>query len=89
MDVINPHNAVTKCEFTLHPATPDWPAISSAKKNPRPTLELRTMSRRNLTYTLLVITSVVVSACSMPTAPAQEDTACRGGTIVGTGRSCE
>lgn len=47
------------------------------------------MSRRNLTYTLLVITSVVVSACSMPTAPAQEDTACRGGTIIGTGRSCE
>jgi hypothetical protein len=48
------------------------------------------MSRRHIAYAVLVIASFVISACSMPTAPAREDTTgeCRGGYIVGTGRTC-
>jgi hypothetical protein len=47
------------------------------------------MSRRNLAYLVLVVTSVVVSACASPTAPVREDTTCRGGINIGSGRSCE
>lgn len=46
------------------------------------------MSRRHLVYAALVVTSVVVSACSQPVAPVQEDTLCRGGVIVGNGNKC-
>lgn len=47
------------------------------------------MSRRHLTYVALVITSVVLAACSQPTAPVGEDTTCRGVIIVGSGNKCE
>lgn len=47
------------------------------------------MSRRNLSYFVLVVASVVVSACSQPTAPRSEDTStCRGGFIIGSGNTC-
>jgi len=47
------------------------------------------MSRRHIAYAVLVIASFVVSACAAPTAPTNTDTAiCRGGFIVGTGRTC-
>lgn len=48
------------------------------------------MSRRHLAYAALVIASFVVSACSAPTAPTRNDTTaeCRGGFVIGTGRSC-
>lgn len=45
------------------------------------------MSRRHLAYAVLVVASVVVSACFQPTAPVQEDTTCRG-VIVGQGNKC-
>jgi hypothetical protein len=47
------------------------------------------MSRRHLTYAVLVVTSLVVAACSQPTGPVREDTTCRGGTQVGSGFKCE
>jgi predicted small secreted protein len=49
------------------------------------------MSRRHLTYAALVITSVVLAACSQPTAPRGEDTigTCRGGIVVGSGKTCD
>ena len=49
------------------------------------------MSRRALTYAALVITSVVVAACSQPTAPRRDDTiVCNGKTIiVYSGRTCD
>ena len=43
------------------------------------------MSRRNLTYAVLVITSFVVAACSQPLAPRRDDTLCKSYEI-GTGR---
>jgi hypothetical protein len=47
------------------------------------------MSRRNLTYAVLVVTSVVLAACSQPTAPRRDDTTgCRIVITVGTGRQC-
>jgi hypothetical protein len=49
------------------------------------------MSRR-LAYAALFVTSVVISACAAPTAPTRDDTTtgeCRGGFIVGTGKSCD
>ena len=50
------------------------------------------MSRRALGYLALVVTSVVVSACSQPTAPRRDDTIdCPNGIIVqvGNGLVCE
>ena len=47
------------------------------------------MSRRNLTYIALVVASVVVSACSQPTAPQNSDTSCRIGTNGSSGFKCE
>ena len=47
------------------------------------------MSRRKLTYVVLVVASVVVSACSQPTAPRSEDTSCRIGTNGGMGFKCD
>lgn len=47
------------------------------------------MSRRHLTYAVLVIASAVMSACAQPTAPAGLDSACRGGYQVGAGNKCE
>ena len=49
------------------------------------------MSRRHLTYAVLVVASFVVSACSQPTAPVRDDTigTCRGGFVVGSGAKCE
>lgn len=47
------------------------------------------MSRRNLTYAVLVITSFVVAACSQPIAPVREDTIqCYGGVVIGQGAKC-
>ena len=63
-------------------------AFAPAKK-PRPHLEYRNMSRRHLAYAVLLVASVVVGACSQPMAPVSEDTTCRGGVIVSSGRSCE
>ena len=42
------------------------------------------MSRRNVTYAVLLIASVVVAACSQPLAPRADDT-CKSYEI-GTGR---
>ena len=47
------------------------------------------MSRRKITYAVLVVASFVVSACSQPTAPRSEDTACRVGTSGSSGFKCE
>jgi hypothetical protein len=47
------------------------------------------MSRRHLTYAALVVASIVVSACSVPTEPTREDTACRNPIIHGSGNKCE
>jgi len=49
------------------------------------------MSRRALGYLVLVVTSVVVSACSQPTAPRRDDTlVCDGITVVVvSGLTCE
>ena len=47
------------------------------------------MSRRNLTYVVLVLASVVVSACSQPMAPTNSDTSCRIGTNGSSGFKCE
>jgi hypothetical protein len=48
------------------------------------------MSRRHIAYAVLVVASIVVSACSQPTAPIANDTAnCRGGFIIGTGNTCK
>jgi hypothetical protein len=48
------------------------------------------MSRR-LTYVALLVTSVVLAACSQPTAPNREDTiVCDGITVVvATGLTCD
>jgi len=46
------------------------------------------MSRRHIAYAVLVVASVVVSACSQPTAPVRDDTMCRGGVLVGSGNKC-
>jgi outer membrane protein assembly factor BamE (lipoprotein component of BamABCDE complex) len=47
------------------------------------------MSRRRLTYAVLVVASFVVSACSQPTAPVRDDTiVCRGAVIIGNGVTC-
>ena len=44
------------------------------------------MSRRALGYLALIVTSVVVSACSQPTAPRRDDTAgCARGVVVSSG----
>jgi len=45
------------------------------------------MSRR-LAYAVLVLTSVVVSACSQPTAPRRDDTTCNLGTGGSGGVNC-
>lgn len=46
------------------------------------------MSRRHIAYAVLVVASLVVSACSAPTAPVAEDTTCKkGGVIIGGGYS--
>jgi hypothetical protein len=45
------------------------------------------MSRRHLAYAVLVVTSVVLSACAQPMAP-RRDTVCKGGIIVSTGEKC-
>lgn len=47
------------------------------------------MSRRHLTYAVLVVTSIVLAACSQPTAPVGDDTMCRGGVLLGSGNKCE
>jgi hypothetical protein len=47
------------------------------------------MSRRHLTYAVLVVTSLVVAACSQPTAPRRDDTTCRGGVSAGSGFKCD
>ena len=46
------------------------------------------MSRRQIAYVALLVTSVVVAACYQPTAPRREDTTCRGWTA-GSGRTCD
>ena len=46
------------------------------------------MSRRNIAYAVLLVASVVVTACTQPTAPRREDTTCRGGYQVGSGFKC-
>jgi hypothetical protein len=46
------------------------------------------MSRRHLTYAVLVVSSFVISACSQPLAPVNTDTTCRG-VITGQGNKCE
>lgn len=46
------------------------------------------MSRRHIAYAVLFVASFVISACSAPTAPAREDTTCRGGFQVGSGNKC-
>src|SRR5439155_3851434 len=85
-DVRKPHIRVTKCRFTVHPARPDCSRLFPARKT-RFNLESRTMSRRTLVYAALVITSVVVSACSQPTAPRRDDTTCRS-IQGGSGNKC-
>lgn len=45
------------------------------------------MSRRNLAYALLLVTSVVISACSQPMAPRRDDTLCKS-IQIGTGDKC-
>lgn len=50
------------------------------------------MSRRHLTYAVLLVTSIVVAACSQPTAPRGEDSlVCSDGRViyVSTGRTCD
>ena len=49
------------------------------------------MSRRALTYAVLLATSVVLAACSQPTAPRRDDTiTCRGiVVVVSSGRTCD
>ena len=51
------------------------------------------MSRRALTYAVLLVTSVVVSACAAaPTGPSREDTVTcpgRGVVILTAGKSCD
>ncbi len=47
------------------------------------------MSRRRLSYLVLVVSSVVVSACSQPTAPRSEDTSCRIGQSGSSGFKCD
>lgn len=44
------------------------------------------MSRRHLTYAVLVVASFVISACAQPTAPSGTDTTCRIGTNGSSGR---
>lgn len=46
------------------------------------------MSRRNLTYALLLVTSVVISACSQPMAPRRDDTLLCKSIAIGTGDKC-
>lgn len=45
------------------------------------------MSRR-LTYIALVLTSVIVAACSQPLAPSRTDTTCRSGYSGTAGDKC-
>jgi len=40
------------------------------------------MSRRNLTYALLLVTSFVVAACAEPMAPRHEDPVCKSYDIL-------
>jgi hypothetical protein len=41
------------------------------------------MSRRALTYAALLVTSVVLAACSQPTAPRRDDTiTCNGRSVI-------
>jgi hypothetical protein len=47
------------------------------------------MSRRNIAYAVLLVASVVVTACSQPTAPRREDTTCRGSISMGSGFKCD
>jgi hypothetical protein len=47
------------------------------------------MSRRHLTYAVLVVSSLVLGACAQPTGPVNTDTTCRGGIIVTTGAKCD
>ena len=48
------------------------------------------MSRRNLTYAVLFVASIVVSACSSATAPKNDTYTCWDGSIilVGSGAVC-
>ena len=48
------------------------------------------MSRRHIAYAVLVVASLVVSACSQPLAPSAETRTCQDGTviIVGNGVLC-
>ena len=45
------------------------------------------MSRRNITYAVLLVASVVMTACAQPLAPSRGDTACKT-YIQGTGDRC-
>lgn len=47
------------------------------------------MSRRHLSYAVLVVASFVLAACTQPTAPRPEDTTCRSGVSNGSGFKCE
>jgi hypothetical protein len=62
--------------------------LSSAKKTPA-ILEIRTMSRRNIAYAVLLVASVVITACSQPTAPRRDDTTCRAGVAGSSGFKCD
>lgn len=48
------------------------------------------MSRRHLSYAVLVIASFVVAACSQPLAPRGDDTTgtCKSGVVMGSGNKC-
>ena len=76
--VMNPRNRDTKCEFTLRPATLGFRADVSRQENSRQILsclqEIALMNRRPLALLVLVLASMVASACSEITAPRHGDT---------------
>jgi hypothetical protein len=64
-------------------------AIRFLLRKQTPFLESRIMSRRNVAYAILLVASVVVTACSQPTAPSREDTSCRTAISGSSGNRCD
>jgi hypothetical protein len=67
---------------------PRLPALFPAKKTDASSGE-PLMSRRHVSYAVLVVTSLVLAACSQPMAPRHDDTTgCRNVIQLGTGYVC-
>ena len=80
-------NRDTKCEFTLRPATLGFRADVSRQENSAESVafqEIASMNRRPLALLVLVVASMVASACADITAPHQDVTC--SGWIDGAGR---